>query len=592
VTALAITLAVVLIGSAVEARPPLCPPARYATSGSSIGPAATDVTIDLGSQVSVSAGCARVTPRSLRASRNGITRVRAKWQTCDGFGAPVTLRAATTGDCSRLAGTLRAGSEEWSFDAERTDCGDGILDAAVPATPYLPTVESLATHALPPWFDDAKFGIMIHWGIFSVPAWAETILDPEEWLKDLTKLLEPPLFGAEWFSHIPYVEWYPNTMLIDGSPTQIRHLAMYGADFAYDDFRPSFETAAAAWAPEPWADLFRESGARYVVLVTKHHDGFALWPSAVPHPTRPGWHATRDYVGELDRAVRRRCMRMGTYYSGGLDWAVLPGPIRNTLDVLGNQPQSAEYIAYADAQWRELIARYEPAVMWNDLGYPLNADELALFAGYYNTVPDGVVNDRFVTLPPYTHHDYVTPEFNVPAEPLPEKFETVRGMDRGFGYNRNSTEADYTTARGLITQLIDVVSKNGNLLLNVGPMADGTIPEPQVERLQAIGDWLGGHGEAIFATHPWTRAEGTTSEGPSVRFTAGEDGETVYAIVLEDVPDRTITIEDVGTRIRRVRLLGTGTRFKWRLVGDDLVITLRQPLLAGPHAFALDGLRS
>jgi alpha-L-fucosidase len=283
-------------------------------------------------------------------------------------------------------------------------------------------------------------------------------------------------------------------------------------------------------------------------------------------------------------------MRMGTYYSGGLDWAVQPGPIRNTLDILTVAPQSAEYIAYADAQWRELISRYRPAVMWNDLGYPQNADALALFADFYNTVPDGVVNDRFVTVPPYTQHDYVTPEFNVPDEPSTEKFETVRGMDRGFGYNQNSTEADYTPARGLLTQLIDVVSKNGNLLLNVGPMADGTIPAAQIERLQAIGAWLAGRGEAIFGTRPWRRAEGTTVEGPAVRFTASKDRKTVYAIVVDDIAGRTITIQDVGRRVRRVRLLGLGTRLKWRSTGEDLAITLRAPLLAGPHAFALDGL--
>jgi alpha-L-fucosidase len=582
----------VLAASWAQAKAPRCPPARYATDGAAIGPGGGDIVVDLGTDITLAPGCAHTPPRSLRAKRTGALRVRARWPACEGFEGPAVLRAATSDDCTRLTGTLKSAGTAWPIDAERIDCGDGVVEAAAPAVPYVGTVESLATHALPRWFEDAKLGIMIHWGIFSVPAWAETVLDPEEWLRDLTKLLEPPSFGAEWFGHIPYVEWYPNTMLIEGSPTQIRHAALYGADFPYENFRPAFESAAAAWSPEPWADLFREAGARYVVLVTKHHDGFALWPSAVPHPTRPGWHSTRDFVGELDAAVRRRCLRMGTYYSGGLDWVVQPGPIRNTLDVPGVQPQSAEYIAYADAQWRELIARYRPAVMWNDLGYPAAADELGLFADFYNTVPDGVVNDRFVTLPPYTHHDYVTPEFYVPAEPLAGKFETVRGMDRGFGYNQNSTEADYTPARGLLAQLIDVVSKNGNLLLNVGPTADGTIPAPQVDRLREIGTWLGGRGEAIYATRAWERAEGTTREGPAVRFTARADGTTVYAIVLDDIPAQTITLEDVGRRVRRVRLLGVGTKLKWRIDGDDLVITLRAPLLAGPHAFALDGLRS
>lgn len=578
--------ALLLVASGAEGRAS-CPAARYATSGAAVGPAGGDVVVDVGTSVALSPACTGVVARSPRAG----TRVRARWAACAGSEGAVLLRGALVDDCARFQGTLRAGRTTWRIDAPRVDCGDGVLDAAAPAVPWVGTVESLATHALPRWFDDAKFGIMIHWGIFSVPAWAETVLDPTVWLKDLTLLLAPPLYGAEWFAHIPYVEWYSNTMLIDGSPTQVRHAQLYGAGFRYEDFLPAFETASAAWSAEPWADLFRTAGARYVVLVTKHHDGFALWPSAVPHPTRPGWHATRDFVGELDGAVRRRCMRMGTYYSGGLDWAVKPGPIRNTLEAPGNQPQTPEYIAYADAQWRELIARYRPAVMWNDLGYPGAADELGLFADYYNAVPDGVINDRFVTLPPYTHHDYVTPEFNVPATALAEKFETVRGMDRGFGYNQNSIDADFTSARGLLTQLIDVVSKNGNLLLNVGPMADGTIPPAQVERLTYIGAWLAASGEAIYGTRPWTRAEGTTREGQAVRFTASRDGGTVYAIVLDDVASRTFTIADVGTRARRLRLLGTRGRVKARFSGSDLVVTLRTARLDGPAAFAIEGLR-
>ena len=166
---------------------------------------------------------------------------------------------------------------------------------------------------------------MIHWGIFAIPAWAETVIDPGEWLGG--KLLEPPDFGREFFTHIPYVEWYPNTILIPGSPAQAHHAATYGAGFPYEDFRPQFEAAAAAWSADAWADLFQTAGARYVVLVTKHHDGFSLWPTVVPHPTRPGWNMSRDVVGELTGAVRKRCMRMGLYYSGGFDWSIQPGPV-------------------------------------------------------------------------------------------------------------------------------------------------------------------------------------------------------------------------------------------------------------------------
>jgi alpha-L-fucosidase len=334
--------------------------------------------------------------------------------------------------------------------------------------------------------------------------------------------------------------------------------------------------------------LFEEARARYVVLVTKHHDGFALWPSGIPHPRRPGWHAERDFVGELATAVRRRCMRMGLYYSGGLDWSVQPGPIASVLDLAAVLPQSPAYVAYADAQWRELIARHRPAVLWNDIGYPNDGDELALFAHYYNAVPDGVVNDRFTVLPALTHHDYLTPEFSVPPGVSARKFETVRGMGRGFGYNRNERDADYDSADALIRLLVDVVSRNGNLLLNVGPMADGTVPPPQVERLRAIGRWLEESGEAIFGTRPWVRAEGATADGTPVRFTASADGRTLYAIVLGPLPAGSVTLVDLAEAPAHVRLLGSGARLAWAREGDDLRIELgAPPERRAAYAFAL-----
>jgi alpha-L-fucosidase len=321
--------------------------------------------------------------------------------------------------------------------ATRTDCGDGVFETAPPAVPYAATAESLGTHPLPRWFDDAKFGIMIHWGIFTIPAWAETVIDPHEWLC-CGKLLEPPDFGREFFTHIPYVEWYSNTILIDGSPAQLHHAATYGADFPYENFRPQFEAAAAPWSADTWADLFEESGARYVVLVTKHHDGFSLWPTSVPHPTRPGWNMTRDVVGELTSAVRQRCMRMGLYYSGGFDWSIQPGPVETAVDALTVSPQTPEYAAYADAQWRELIERYRPAALWNDINYPARANPLQLFADYYNMIPDGMINDRFSLIAGTTHHDYVTPEFTVLTDISAQKFETVRAWDAASATTRTS----------------------------------------------------------------------------------------------------------------------------------------------------------
>jgi len=452
--------------------------------------------------------------------------------------------------------------------------------------PYAPTDASLDTHPLPTWYEDAKFGIMIHWGIFAIPAWAETVIDPGEWLGG--KLLEPPDFGREFFTHIPYVEWYPNTILIPGSPAQAHHAATYGAGFPYEDFRPQFEAAAAAWSADAWADLFQAAGARYVVLVTKHHDGFSLWPTAVPHPTRPGWNMSRDVVGELTGAVRKRCMRMGLYYSGGFDWSIQPGPVQTALDALTVIPQTPEYGAYVDAHWRELIERYQPAVLWNDIGYPAIANPKQLFADYYNAIPDGVINDRFALLSDTAHRDYTTPEFTVLTDIAATKFETVRGMGRGFGYNQNETEADMETPEGLVHMLADIVSKNGNLLLNVGPMADGTVPAAQVTRLQAMGTWLGVNGDAIFGSRPWTRAEGVTTDGTPVRFTRSGDGSRLYAIVLGPLPAGEIRFVGLSGIAGPAQLLGTSGDLAATASGGDLHVALpASPPAQAAHVFAL-----
>ena len=581
-------LALLIVATAgAAARREACRSAQFTVAGDPIGSGATtSPTVEVGTLVGLGDVCPLIAPTKRRVTKSGVTQVRARWESCPGLAGPVRLRARVIDGCTKAVGRITARKYRRRLESVRTDCGDGAFETPAPAVPYAATTESLATHPLPVWFDDAKFGIMIHWGIFTIPAWAETVLDPGEWLC-CGKLLEPPDYGREFFTHIPYVEWYPNTILIDGSPAQLHHAATYGANFPYEGFRPQFEAAAVTWSADAWADLFRDSGARYVVLVTKHHDGFALWPTGVAHPTRPGWNMTRDVVGELSDAVRRRCMRMGLYYSGGFDWSITPGPVETALDALTVLPQTAEYAAYADAQWRELIDRYRPAALWNDIGYPNAANALQLFADYYNAVPDGVINDRFSLLAGTTHHDYVTPEFTVLTDISAAKFETVRGMGRGFGYNRNETETDLETADGLVRLLIDVVAKNGNLLLNVGPMADGTVPPAQADRLHAIGTWLGVNGEAIFGTRPWMRAEGVTADGTPVRFTASRDGTRTYAAVLGVLPPTEITLVDVGASAG-VRLLGSDDSLHATATGTDLRIVLPAARPTQPvHVFVL-----
>ncbi|MHB9031597.1 MAG: alpha-L-fucosidase, partial [Anaerolineae bacterium] len=226
---------------------------------------------------------------------------------------------------------------------------------------YRPTAASVTRHPLPNWFEDAKLGIFIHWGLFSVPAWAPPS-------GEITHIIKEQGWKA-WFTNNAYAEWYLNTMRIEGSPTSTYHAAKFNR-MPYEGFVPMFNEAARAWDPAQMAGILQNAGAKYVVLVTKHHDGFNLWPSAQPNPYRQGYHAQRDIVGELSSAVRAAGMTMGLYYSGGLDWTFKHPVITDIAELINCIPQSADYIAYADAQWRELIERYLPAVLWNDIGYP------------------------------------------------------------------------------------------------------------------------------------------------------------------------------------------------------------------------------
>ncbi len=239
----------------------------------------------------------------------------------------------------------------------------GLQAKAQAPSHYEPTIESLNKHPLPQWYDDAKLGIFIHWGLYSVPGWA-TLQHPEH-----------DFGNKDYLKYNPYAEWYYNTMRIGGSPTEAYHRKHYGADYNYYNFAPIFDQESQKWNPDQWAKIFRDAGAKYVVLTTKHHEGFTLWPSSTPNPTLPAdrQHATRDIVGELTKAVQAQGMRMGLYYSGGYDWTFVPGPIRVPADGPKVAPQSQAYGDYAFAQIHELITRYKPAVLWNDITCPKQA---------------------------------------------------------------------------------------------------------------------------------------------------------------------------------------------------------------------------
>lgn len=455
---------------------------------------------------------------------------------------------------------------------------------------YQPTWQSLQQHPVPNWFHDAKLGVLIHWGPAAVPAWAPIDGNLHQLIKEK---------GFEYyFTHNPYSEWYYNTIRIEGSPSQEYHRKTYGPDFSYFDFAPIFNERVAAWDPNEWATLFQEAGIKYVVLVAKHHDGFLLWPSGHPNPHHENYQTARDVTGELTTAVRQREMKMGLYYSGGLDWTFNDAVIRDIPSHFGSVVQSPEFVAYVDAHWRELIDRYQPSILWGDIGYPAGADLPALFADYYNRNPDGVINDRFAqelpddldaseaVINPTNHHfDYITPEYSSFNDIKEVKWETNRGIGFSFAYNLNDNRETHLTFAELVHLLADVVSKNGNLMLGIGPMADGTIPPLQRQRLEELGGWLTINGAAIFGTRPWVTAEATTQEGVPVRFT--HKGDALYAILLGNASGQKITVERLQTGDdTTLQLLGHDGDLHWAQRGDDLCVNVPDMREAMP-AFAL-----
>jgi alpha-L-fucosidase len=241
------------------------------------------------------------------------------------------------------------------------------------------------------------------------------------------------------------------------------------------------------------------------------------------------------------------------------------------------------------AHVRELIDRYAPSVLWNDISWPAGGNLAELFAYYYNTVPEGVINDRWREVAPPTgvfskslvraggrlvelawpwiparrkrltfaspqHCDFRTPEYEMLHTVAERKWEMCRGVGRSFGANREEPPEDIITETELIQMFCDIVANNGNLLIGVGPRPDGTVPESQQAPLRGLGEWLAANGEAVYGSRPWVVAESSTADGTSLRFT--KSGEGIYALVLGMPAGRRVTLRDIdGASVRRVRLV-------------------------------------
>lgn len=425
---------------------------------------------------------------------------------------------------------------------------------------------SLRRHQVPAWFNEAKLGIFVHWGLYSVPAWAPP-----------TGELGKVDFST-WFANNPYAEWYLNSIRLKNSQTWRHHAKTYGEDYDYYRFAETFNRETAKWQPAAWAKLFAAAGARYVVLTTKHHDGFTLWPSRVAHPERPGLNSQRDLVGDLTQAVRAAGLRMGLYYSGGLDWSINPTPVTSMAQVAGTVIHTEPYARYADAHWRELIERYQPSVLWNDIGYPRQGQLPEIFADYYNKFPEGLINNRFTQ----DHFDFTTPEYAVMDRIQGKKWEACRGLGFSFGYNQIEGPEHVMSAAKLIALFVDIVSNNGNLLLNVGPRPDGSISDIQQDRLTKLGEWMARNGEGIYGSTPAANPAGKTADGGKVNYT--RRGETLYAF-LHDRTTGPVTIENLFLDAAgKVSVLGGGP-VKATQKGSALQVEL--PAAPAPYTLAL-----
>jgi alpha-L-fucosidase len=362
----------------------------------------------------------------------------------------------------------------------------------------------------PEWFKESGLGIFIHWGAYSVPAWAEPIGE----LGTIEK--------RYWFAHNPYAEWYYNTIRIDGSPAQQHQREVYGGA-PYDDFLDAW--SAESFDPTDMAALFRRCGAGFVIPTTKHHDGIALW-DAPGTDRRNTVHRgpKRDLIGDLAAATRAAGLRFGVYYSCGLDWHAAPTPpIVDEGDGFP-QPDDEAYARYVYRHVMDLIDRYDPDILWGDIGYPAAGipEGPISFANvldrFYQRSPDGVVNDRWGL----THWDFRTSEYQQGLEVQGRgMWQSCRGIGYSFGYNQLEDARHYLDGRGAVKELVDVVSRGGNFLLNVGPDAAGRIPSMQRSCLEDMATWMAVNAAAVHAAAPVDTAVARPADDPWTRWTQG-----------------------------------------------------------------------
>ena len=422
---------------------------------------------------------------------------------------------------------------------------------------YKPSWESLDKRPVPQWFEDSKFGIFIHWGVYSVPSWGPT--------------------GDSIGVYDKYSEWYWNKLLnkenkVNKNFSQF-HLKTYGPNFRYQDFAPMFK--AELFNPDEWAGLFKKAGARYVVLTSKHHEGFTLWPSAQSW----NWNSVdvgphRDLCGDLTTSVKKEGLHMGFYYSL-YEWY---NPVYQT-----------DLQSYVDnhmiPQMKDLITRYTPDVLWTDGEWDRPSRDWKseeFLAWLYNDSPvkqTVVVNDRWGSETRSRHGGFFTTEYGLVGEKegIEEEnvrpWEECRGIGTSFGYNRTENLGNYSSCEDLIKLLVSTVSAGGNLLLDIGPASDGTIPVIMQQRLLEIGKWLDVNGEAIYGTRAFIRNKKdeqiNTETNKTIFFTKKDKDLFVICLTW---PQKNIVLKGISPAGVKASLLGSPAAVMTRRSGGGIEI--------------------
>ena len=470
------------------------------------------------------------------------------------------------------------------------------IPSQIPAGPFEPTWDSLKkNYRVPAWFYEAKFGLFMHWGVYSVPA------HHNEWY-------EKHMYGADRAWHVEHF----------GSQEK----------FGYKDFIPLF--TQEKFDPNAWAELFKKAGARFVVPTAQHHDNFALWDSQVTPFNAKQMGPKRDLIGDLAQAVRARGMKFGVSNHGIENFQFI-NPPKDLADVLKAKqadlydPKWADFYHVADrsdaacekflVDWYarnvELIEKYRPDMLWFDNGVDqryLDPLKLRIAAYYYNRAAEwgqavsistkkaayAPGGDNVATIGSII--DFEKIGARSPAGIRPGAWQVDHPIGTTWGY---TSDMKISSAASIVTALVDTVSRNGVFLLNLSPKADGTIPQEQQDTLLGVGAWLGVNGEAIYGTHNWTTfgvGGGRGDKGPHVRFTV--KGESLYAIVIGTYPTEEITLTSLAQnaalegRITRVTLLGS--RESVPFTHDAGGLNVKFPVAApGPYAYTLkiDGLK-